>query len=216
MWRLLHFINKQSLVPIELHLFKWGKFYILSPSCNLTSDDLWSWYMTFDHMIIQRVHRYVSINQVLPYIPTQSCRNKIFSAREPNICSLNYSFSKNKLIQKSVSMNKSCKCWFFNFIGVLYMYLTIFNGSIMFIYCFFFKLSKNHILFISNAPHKLIFYEKHCFRVPPRMKVAKNLFFFTISAILQGFCYFFGYVLIPCFWKWFTGFLDQKKNIILC
>ena len=55
MWRVLHYINKPSLIPIGLHLFKWGEFYILSPSYNLTSDDLWPWYMTFDHMNIQRV-----------------------------------------------------------------------------------------------------------------------------------------------------------------
>ena len=39
-WRFLHYINKPSLVPIGLQLFKW-EFYILSQSYNLTSDDLW-------------------------------------------------------------------------------------------------------------------------------------------------------------------------------
>ena len=47
MRRFLHYINKPSLVPIGLQLFKWGEFYILSPSYNLTSD-LWPWYVTFD------------------------------------------------------------------------------------------------------------------------------------------------------------------------
>ena len=46
MWGFLHYINKPSLVPIRLQLFKWGEFYILSPSYNLTSDDLWPWYVT--------------------------------------------------------------------------------------------------------------------------------------------------------------------------
>ena len=55
MWRFLHFINKLSLVPMGLQLFKWGEFYILRPSYNLTSDDLWPWYMTFEGMNIQRV-----------------------------------------------------------------------------------------------------------------------------------------------------------------
>ena len=48
MWRFPHYINKPSLVPIGLQLFKWGEFYILSPSNNLTSDDLWPWYTIFD------------------------------------------------------------------------------------------------------------------------------------------------------------------------
>ena len=41
--------QKLSLVRIGLQLFKLGEFYILSPSNNLTSDDLWPWYMSFDH-----------------------------------------------------------------------------------------------------------------------------------------------------------------------
>ena len=55
MWRFLLYINKLSLVSIRLLLSKWGEFYIFSPSYNLTSDDLWHWYMTFDHMNIQKV-----------------------------------------------------------------------------------------------------------------------------------------------------------------
>ena len=43
------------MVPIGLQLFKWSEYYILNPSYNLTSDDLWPWYMTFDHTNIQRV-----------------------------------------------------------------------------------------------------------------------------------------------------------------
>ena len=48
------YINKPNLVPIGLQLFKWGEFYILRPSYNLTSD-FWPWYMTFDQTNIQRV-----------------------------------------------------------------------------------------------------------------------------------------------------------------
>ena len=47
-WRFPYFINKPSLVPIGLQLFKWGHFHIFSLSYNLTSDDLWPWYVTFD------------------------------------------------------------------------------------------------------------------------------------------------------------------------
>ena len=42
------YINKPILVPIALQLFKCGHFYIFSLSYNLTSDDLWPWYVTFD------------------------------------------------------------------------------------------------------------------------------------------------------------------------
>ena len=47
-WRFTYYINKPSLVQIRLQLFKWGHFHIFSLSYNLTSDDLWPWYMTFD------------------------------------------------------------------------------------------------------------------------------------------------------------------------
>ena len=43
-----YYINKPSLVQIGLRLFKWGHFHIFSLSYNLTSDDLWLWYMNFD------------------------------------------------------------------------------------------------------------------------------------------------------------------------
>ena len=49
-----YYINKSSLVQIWLQLFKWDHFHIFSLSYNLTSDDLWPWYMTFDHMDIWR------------------------------------------------------------------------------------------------------------------------------------------------------------------
>ena len=62
MWRFPH-INNSSLVPTRFQLFKWGEFYILSPSYNLTSDGLWPWYMTFDRMKNKGFH-VVSINQV--------------------------------------------------------------------------------------------------------------------------------------------------------
>ena len=47
-WRVPYFINKPSLVLIWLQLFKWDHFHIFSLSYNLTSDDLWPWYVTFD------------------------------------------------------------------------------------------------------------------------------------------------------------------------
>ena len=47
-WRITYYINKQSLDQIRLQLFKWGHFHIFSLSYNLTSDDLWPWYMNFD------------------------------------------------------------------------------------------------------------------------------------------------------------------------
>ena len=47
-WRFPYYTNKPSLVPIGLQLFKWGQFRIFSLSYNLTLDDLWPWYVTFD------------------------------------------------------------------------------------------------------------------------------------------------------------------------
>ena len=41
-------INKPSLVPDEFQLFNWDHFHIFSLFYNLTSDDHWPWYVTFD------------------------------------------------------------------------------------------------------------------------------------------------------------------------
>ena len=43
-----YFINKPSLILIRFQLFKWGYFHIFSLSYNLTWDDHWPWYVTFD------------------------------------------------------------------------------------------------------------------------------------------------------------------------
>ena len=51
------------MVQIGLQLFKWGHFQIFSLSYNLTSDDLWPRYMTFDCMNIWRFTYYIN-NQV--------------------------------------------------------------------------------------------------------------------------------------------------------
>ena len=42
------FIHRPSLISIRLQLFNWGQFYIFNLSYNLTSYDLWPWYVTFD------------------------------------------------------------------------------------------------------------------------------------------------------------------------
>ena len=39
------------------------------------------------------------------YPPKQSCRNDTFGAREPNICSLNWFFSRHKLISRSANLD---------------------------------------------------------------------------------------------------------------
>ena len=59
-WRFPYYINKPSLVPIGLQLFKWGNFHIFS------SDDLWPWYMTFDHMNIWRFPYYINKPSLVP------------------------------------------------------------------------------------------------------------------------------------------------------
>ena len=65
-WRFPYYINKPSLVQIGLQLFKWGHFHIFSLSYNLTSDDLWPWYMTFDHMNIWRLLYHISKPSLVP------------------------------------------------------------------------------------------------------------------------------------------------------
>ena len=59
-------INKLSLVPIKLQLLKWGKFYIFSSSYNVTLDELWPWYMTFDCMNIWRFPNYINTPSWVP------------------------------------------------------------------------------------------------------------------------------------------------------
>ena len=54
------YINKPSLVQIGLQLFKWSHCHIFNLSNNLTSDDLWPWYMTFDCMNIWRFTYYIN------------------------------------------------------------------------------------------------------------------------------------------------------------
>ena len=55
-----YYINKPSLVQIGLQLFKWDHFRIFSLSHNLTSDDLWPWYITSDWMNIWRFTYYIN------------------------------------------------------------------------------------------------------------------------------------------------------------
>ena len=64
-WRFPH-LNKPSLAPIGIKPFKWGEFYIFSPSYNLTSDDLWPWLMTLDHPNIWRVPYYINKPSLVP------------------------------------------------------------------------------------------------------------------------------------------------------
>ena len=58
-WRFTYYIKKTSLVQIGLPLFKWGHFHIFCLSYNLTSDDLWPWYMTSDCMNKWRFTYYI-------------------------------------------------------------------------------------------------------------------------------------------------------------
>ena len=66
-WRFPQYISKTSLVPIRFQLFKWGEFYIFSPSYNMNLDDLWPWYMTFDCMnITWRFPYYINKLSLVP------------------------------------------------------------------------------------------------------------------------------------------------------
>ena len=59
-------VPKPSLVQIGLQLFKWGHLHIFSLSYNLTSDNLWPWFMTFDHMNIWRFPYYINKPSLIP------------------------------------------------------------------------------------------------------------------------------------------------------
>ena len=91
MWRFLHYITTPSLVPIGLQLFKWGEFYILSPSFNLTSDNLWPWYMIFDCINIQRVPYCINKPSLVPI------RLQLFKWGHFHIFSLSYNLTSDDL-----------------------------------------------------------------------------------------------------------------------
>ena len=88
-WRFPDYIP--SLVPIGLQLLKWGHFHIFSLSYNLTSDDLWPWYMTFDYMNIWRLWYYINKPSLVPIrLPT-------FQMRPLHIFSLSYNLTSDDL-----------------------------------------------------------------------------------------------------------------------
>ena len=86
-WRFPYHINKPGLVQIGLQLFKCGHFHIFSLSYDLTSDDFWPWYMTFDCMNIWRFTYYIN-KPGLVQIGLQ-----LFKWGHFHIFSLSYNFS---------------------------------------------------------------------------------------------------------------------------
>ena len=110
-------------------LFSWLDLKVLATIISYVN---FNFSPTCSYFCIFRDHSYA-----LTYIPKQSCRKDMVIARESNICSL----SRHKLIQESVSINKSCKSWFL----ILIYVLNHFNGSIivkyylfriLFLFCF--------------------------------------------------------------------------------
>ena len=90
-WRFPYYINKQSLVQIQLQLFKWGHFHIFSLSHNLTSDDLWPWYMTFECMKIWRFTYYINKQSLV------QIRLQLFKWGHFHIFSLSYNWTSDDL-----------------------------------------------------------------------------------------------------------------------
>ena len=84
-------INKPSLVQIGLQLFKWGHFHIFSLSYNLTSDDLWPWYMTFDCMNICQFTYYINKPSLV------QIRLQLFKWDHFHIFSLSYNLTSGDL-----------------------------------------------------------------------------------------------------------------------
>ena len=88
-WRFPYYINIPSVVQIGLRLFKWGHFHIFSLSYNLTSDDLWPWYMTFDRMNIWRSPYHINKPSLVPI------RLQLFKWGHFHIFSLFYSLTSD-------------------------------------------------------------------------------------------------------------------------
>ena len=90
-WKFSYYTNKPSLVQIGLQLFKWDHFNIFSLSYNLTSDDLWPCYMTFDHINTWRFPYYISKPSLVPI------GLKVFKWGQFNIFSLSYNLTSDDL-----------------------------------------------------------------------------------------------------------------------
>ena len=104
--RLSHYINKPSLVPIRLEFFKWGEFYPFSPSYNLTSDDLWPWYMIFDHMNIWKLPYDITKPSLVPI------ELQLFKWRHFHIFSLFYNLPSGDLWHWCVTFDLNNKWGF--------------------------------------------------------------------------------------------------------
>ena len=91
LWRFPYYMNKPSLVQIRLQLFKWDHFHISGLYCSLTSDDLWPWYMTFDHMNIWRFPYHISKPSLV------SIRLQLFKLGHFHIFSLSYNLTSDDI-----------------------------------------------------------------------------------------------------------------------
>ena len=91
LWRFPCYINKPSLVQIGLQLFKWAQFHIFSLSYNLTSDDVWPWYMTFDQRNIWTFTYYINEPSLVPI------RLQLFKWGHFQIFNLSYNLTSDDL-----------------------------------------------------------------------------------------------------------------------
>ena len=107
-WRFLHYINKpinQVWFQSDFIFFKWGIFFILSPSYNLTSDDLWPWYMTF-WLHEQRVPYCIIYPSLVPI------RLQLFKWGHVHIFGLSYNLASDDLWPWHVTLDLINKCRF--------------------------------------------------------------------------------------------------------
>ena len=95
-----HIISiNQIRFPSDFQLFKWGHFHIFSLSYNLTSDDLWPWYMTSDCMNIWRFLYYIYKPSLVPI------KLKLFKWGHFRIFSLSYNLTSDYLWPWYVTFN---------------------------------------------------------------------------------------------------------------
>ena len=109
----------------------------------------------------------------------------------------------------------------------LHWWTRLFLLTISCSYITFLDFQKSYFFSFNHTTHnktKILVNQKHCLQHHQEWNLPKKpSFFFIISAILQGFCCFFLFICIfPCFWKWFSGVLGQKKswsawnNYVMC
>ena len=141
-WRFPYYINKPRLVQIGLQLFKWGHFHIFSVSYNLTSDDLWPWYMTVDRMNIWKFPYYINKPSLVPI------RLQLFNWGQFYIFSISYNLTSYDPWPWYVTFDLINKWGYLYFIhkpSSVTIGLQLFNWGQFFIFNLFYNLTSYNL-----------------------------------------------------------------------